>query len=127
MLSAISFLIMSRKGSNPSITIAQMGWVFEKLDEDVPLKSLAGSLKVDVTTLQRWIDRAEKEGFAAFRGKRILPVLPVDNAEVLVRVKHFATKSIGIYGNGKWYIMGHGGNPDVTEWWPLPKNGTGNT
>lgn len=57
-------------GSNPSITIDQMAWVFEQLGQDVPLKSLAADLGVDVSTLKRRLIRAENEGFAAFNGKR---------------------------------------------------------
>lgn len=59
-----------RNGSNPTITIDQMAWVFEQLSDDVPLKALAIDLKVDVSTLSRRLIRAEREGFAAFRGKR---------------------------------------------------------
>jgi len=57
-------------GSNPVITIDQMAWVFEQLSDDVSLKVLAVELNVDVSTLTRRLNRAEREGFAAFRGKR---------------------------------------------------------
>lgn len=61
---------MPVKGPAPKITIEQMAWVFEQLDEDVPLKSLAIDLNVHVSTLSRRIARAEKEGFAAFKQEK---------------------------------------------------------
>lgn len=67
---SVASLNHMHNGSNPVITIDQMAWVFEQLSDDVSLKVLAGELKVDVSTLTRRLNRAEREGFAAFRGKR---------------------------------------------------------
>jgi len=57
---------MGQRGPKPKITIDQMGWVFEQLSEDVPLKALAVDLDVDVSTLTKWLNHAERQGFAAF-------------------------------------------------------------
>lgn len=58
---------MPTKGPAPKITVEQMAWVFEQIDEGVPLKALAMDLNVDASTLTRRLNRAEKEGFAAFK------------------------------------------------------------
>ena len=52
--------------NSPKITIDQMAWVFEQLSLDTPLKSIAFDLDVHYTTLAKWVNRAEKEGFAAW-------------------------------------------------------------
>lgn len=53
------------KGS-PKISINTMAWVFEQIAFDIPLKAIAVDLKVHYTTLVYWLNRAEKEGFAAW-------------------------------------------------------------
>lgn len=48
--------------------------------------------------------------------------------DVLVRVRGFSGHSIGryVHGSEEWQVNGFGGSPpDVEEWWPLPKKGTG--
>lgn len=54
--------------SNPcgSLTKEQMAWVFERLDEDVPLKALAWDLNINVHQLYRRVSAAEKHGFDAW-------------------------------------------------------------
>jgi hypothetical protein len=58
------------RSKNPAISIEQMAVVFEKLTMDKPIKSIARSLGVHPSTLQRRIIRAESEGFMAFRGRK---------------------------------------------------------
>ena len=59
---------MRSKRYRPQIklSISDMAYVFEQLDIDTPIKSLAIDLNVHRTTLARWIIRAEKFGFEAW-------------------------------------------------------------
>ena len=51
----------------PPISIKQMGWVYEQLESDAPVKAIAIDLKMNYRTLLKWIDKSERLGFDAWR------------------------------------------------------------
>ena len=55
-----------KAGRSPCISIDSMAWVFEKLIEDRPIKSIAADLDVSPRTLSLWIGKAERLGFGAW-------------------------------------------------------------
>lgn len=52
------------------LTVDQVAWAFEQIDQGVPLKAIALDLDVHPTTLSRRLRLAEELGFEAFENRR---------------------------------------------------------